>query len=187
MVGLGNPGPDYATTRHNVGAMVAELLAERADARLSPHRRGRSDVADIRLGPLPGIRTILARPRSYMNTSGGPVAALMDYFGVPAEQLVVVHDELDLPFESLRLKRGGGDNGHNGLRSLRQSLGTGEFLRVRIGIGRPPGSQAAADFVLKPFTAPERKHLPLVVERAGDATEALVRGGLERAQNDYNS
>ncbi|MGB9373850.1 MAG: aminoacyl-tRNA hydrolase [Jiangellales bacterium] len=187
VVGLGNPGPDYAATRHNVGAMVTDLLAERGQARLSLHRRGRADVAEVRLGPLPGTRTVLARPRAFMNTSGGPVAALVDYFGVPLEQVVVVHDELDLPFEGLRLKRGGGDNGHNGLRSVRQALGTGEFLRVRVGIGRPPGRMDPADFVLRPFASQERVHLDLVVDKAADATEALVRTGLERAQNDFNT
>jgi PTH1 family peptidyl-tRNA hydrolase len=186
-VGLGNPGPDYATTRHNVGAMVLDVLAERTGSRLSAHRRGRADVAETRLGALPGVRAVLARPRSFMNTSGGPVASLVDYFDVPLEHLVVVHDELDLPFEGLRLKRGGGDNGHNGLRSVRQALGSGDFLRVRVGIGRPPGRMDPADFVLRPFSAAEREHLPLVVERAADATQALVLEGLERAQNAYNS
>ena len=122
-----------------------------------------------------------------MNTSGGPVAALVEYFDVPVEQVAVVHDELDLPFESLRLKRGGGDNGHNGLRSIRQSLGTGEFLRVRVGIGRPPGRMDPADYVLRRFGADERNHLSLVVDTAADATQALVLSGLERAQNDFNS
>jgi PTH1 family peptidyl-tRNA hydrolase len=187
IVGLGNPGPDYAATRHNVGAMVTDLLAERGQARLSAHRRGRADVAQVRLGPLPGARAVLARPRSFMNTSGGPVASLVDYFDVPLEQLVVVHDELDLPFEGLRLKRGGGDNGHNGLRSIRQALGTGEFLRVRVGIGRPPGRMDPADFVLRPFSATEREHLDLAVDKAADATEALVLTGLDRAQNEFNT
>jgi peptidyl-tRNA hydrolase, PTH1 family len=187
VVGLGNPGPDYAATRHNVGAMVVGLLAERHSARLAAHRRTRCDVADVRIGALPGTRVVLARPRTFMNTSGGPVVALVDYYDVTVEQLVVVHDELDLPFESLRLKRGGGDNGHNGLRSLRQSLGTGDFLRVRVGIGRPPGRMNPADFVLRPYAAEERRHLPHVVETAADAAEALVLHGLERAQNDFNS
>ena len=201
VVGLGNPGPDYAATRHNVGAMVADRLAERhrggprtagrgpgrRPPALSAHRRVRADVAELRMGPLPGVRTLVARPRSYMNTSGGPVAALVDYFDVPFDQLVVLHDELDLPFESLRVKRGGGDNGHNGLRSIRQALGSGDFVRVRVGIGRPPGRQDPADFVLRPFSAAERAHLDLVVERAADATEVLVLGGLDRAQNDFNS
>ena len=165
--------------------MVLDRLA--GDAPLRPHRRARADVADIRVGGIPGTRVLLARPRSYMNTSGGPVASLVDYFDVDLEHLVVVHDELDLPFEGLRLKRGGGDNGHNGLRSVRQALGTGDFLRVRVGIGRPPGRMDAADFVLRPFSGQEREHLDLVVERAADATEALVLTGLERAQNDFNT
>jgi PTH1 family peptidyl-tRNA hydrolase len=166
--------------------MVVQALAERAGNALSPHRRTRADLADVRFGSLPGTRVVLSRPRSFMNTSGGPVAALVDYFHVPLEQVVVVHDELDLPFESLRLKRGGGDNGHNGLRSIRQSLATGDFLRVRIGIGRPPGRMDPAEYVLRPYSAEERKHLPLVIDTAADACEALVLGGLERAQNDFN-
>lgn len=167
--------------------MVVELLAERGHGRLSPHRRSRADIADLRFGAIPGTRVVLARPRSFMNTSGGPVASLVEYFDVPLEQVVVVHDELDLPFESLRLKRGGGDNGHNGLRSIRQSLGTGEFLRVRVGIGRPPGRMDPAAYVLRAFGAEERKHLPVVVDTAADATQALVLTGLERAQNAFNS
>lgn len=166
---------------------MVDVLAERHSARLAAHRRTRCDVADVRVGALPGTRVVLARPRSFMNTSGGPVVALVDYFDVPLDQLVVVHDELDLPFEGLRLKRGGGDNGHNGLRSVRQALGTGEFLRVRVGIGRPPGRMNPADFVLRPYAAEERKHLPLVVDTAADAAETLVQHGLERAQNDFNS
>jgi len=167
--------------------MVVELLADRGQSRLSRHGRGRSDLAQVRVGPGPGSRVLLARPRSFMNTSGGPVASLMDYFDVPLEQVVVVHDELDLPFESLRLKAGGGDNGHNGLRSLRQSLGSGDFLRVRVGVGRPPGRQDPADYVLRPFGAAEQPHVPLVVDRAADACEMLVLDGLEQAQNAFNS
>ena len=185
MVGLGNPGPDYADTRHNVGAMVVDRLADGSPLR--PHRRARADVADTRVGGIPGTRVVLARPRSYMNTSGGPVASLVNYFDVDLEHLVVVHDELDLPFESLRLKQGGGDNGHNGLRSLRQSLGTGDFVRVRVGIGRPPGRQDPSDYVLRRFSAEERRHLDLVVERAADATQTLVTEGLARAQNEFNT
>lgn len=166
--------------------MVIDRLAERAQVRLSSHRRGRSDVAEVRLGPLPGVRCVLARPRSFMNTSGGSVAGLVDYYDVPVGQLVVVHDELDLPFDSLRLKQGGGDNGHNGLRSIRQALGTGEFVRVRVGIGRPPGRMDPADYVLRPYSGHERPVLPLVLENAADAVEAVVLGGLDRAQNDYN-
>ena len=178
---------DALAARHGQATGASGRGSTRRPPVLSAHKRVRADLAEVRIGPLPGVRTVVARPRSFMNTSGGPVAALVDYFGVPLEQVVVIHDELDLPFESLRLKRGGGDNGHNGLRSLRQSLGSGDFVRVRVGIGRPPGRQDPADFVLRPFSAAERDHLDLVVERAADATEALVLEGLERAQNDFNS
>jgi PTH1 family peptidyl-tRNA hydrolase len=130
---------------------------------------------------------ILAKPRTYMNESGGPVAGLRDFFKVPLERLVVVHDELDLPYSGLRLKLGGGDNGHNGLKSIRRSLGSGEFNRVRLGIGRPPGRMDAATFVLRDFGATERKDLDLELERAADAVEALVTDGLERTQNAFNT
>jgi PTH1 family peptidyl-tRNA hydrolase len=187
VVGLGNPGPSYATTRHNVGRLVVELLAERAGASFKSHRRGRADVLETRMGAPPGVRTVLARPRSYMNESGGSVAALRDFYKVPIERIVVVHDELDLPYGNLRVKIGGGDNGHNGLRSIRGSLGTGGFCRVRFGIGRPPGRMDPAAFVLKPFAAVERTDLPLYVDRAADAVEALVVDGLVHAQNQYNT
>jgi PTH1 family peptidyl-tRNA hydrolase len=186
VVGLGNPGPSYATTRHNVGRLVVELLAERAGASLKSHRRGRADVLETRMGEPPGVRTVLARPRSYMNESGESVAALRDFFKVGTDHLVVVHDELDIPFGTLRVKQGGGDNGHNGLRSVRAALGTGEFLRVRFGIGRPPGRMDPAVFVLKPFGASERVDLRVLVDRAADAVEALVVDGLAYAQNTYN-
>jgi len=186
VVGLGNPGPSYATTRHNVGRFVVELLAERVGAPFKAHRRGRADVLETRLGDPPGVRTVLARPRSYMNESGGSVAALRDFFKIDIDHLALVHDELDLPFGTLRVKRAGGDNGHNGVRSVRAALGTGEFCRVRIGIGRPPGRLDPAVFVLKPFSATERDELPLLVDRATDAVEALVVDGLAYAQNVYN-
>jgi peptidyl-tRNA hydrolase, PTH1 family len=186
VVGLGNPGPSYATTRHNVGRLVVELLAERAGASFKSHRRGRADVLETRMGGPPGVRTVLARPRSYMNESGGSVAALRDFFKVGTDHLVLVHDELDIPFGTLRVKQGGGDNGHNGLRSVRAALGTGEFLRVRFGIGRPPGRMDPAVFVLKPFGASERAGLGVLVDRAADAVEALVVDGLAYAQNTYN-
>jgi len=179
VVGLGNPGPSYADHRHNVGAMVVDLLADRMGGRWRAHK-SRADVVE---GRLSGTPVVLAKPRSYMNDSGGAVASVRDYYGVPLERVVIVHDELDLPFETLRLKAGGGDNGHNGLRSLRRSLGSGEFLRLRVGIGRPPGRMDPADFVLKPFTGAERRELPLVVDRAGDAVELLVRDGLAATQN----
>ncbi|RJK97862.1 aminoacyl-tRNA hydrolase [Vallicoccus soli] len=187
VIGLGNPGPEYAGTRHNVGHLVVDALAARGVGRLSPSRRTRSDVAEGRLGGPGGVPVVLARPRSYMNESGGPGAALRDYYDVPPERLVVVHDELDLPFGSLRCKLGGGDNGHNGLKSLRRSLGTGDFLRVRVGIGRPPGRMDPATYVLRDFSGAERKELDLVVETAADAVESLCVDGLERTQAAFNS
>jgi peptidyl-tRNA hydrolase, PTH1 family len=185
VVGLGNPGPAYRGNRHNVGFMVLDLLAARVGGRFKAHK-GRADVVEARLGPPPAPRVVLAKPKSYMNESGGPVASLRDFYKVPVEQLVVVHDELDLPYGSLRLKRGGGDNGHNGLRSLTKSLGSREYLRVRFGIGRPPGRMDPADYVLRDFSAVERKELELDVDRAADAVETLVREGLDAAQNRYN-
>lgn len=187
VVGLGNPGPSYAGTRHSVGHVVVELLAERAKAKLKAHRRGRADIAETRLGDPPGVRAVLARPRSYMNLSGGPVASLCDYFGVGPDRLVVVHDELDLPYGRLRVKYGGGDNGHNGVRSVRLAIGTGDFYRVRFGVGRPPGRMDPAAYVLKPWSPAERKDLDLNVDRAADAVEALLTEGLASAQNKFNA
>ena len=184
VVGLGNPGPDYAPTRHNVGFLVVEELAERARGRFAKHKRAHAQVAEERLQ---GQRAVLAKPSSYMNESGGPVKGLLDFYKVPMERLVVIHDELDIPFNTLRLKLGGGDNGHNGLKSIRRSTGSGEFYRVRVGIGRPPGRQDPADFVLKPWGSTERKELPMLVSDAADAVELLVHEGLERAQNRYNT
>ncbi|WP_119727270.1 aminoacyl-tRNA hydrolase [Thermomonospora amylolytica] len=183
VVGLGNPGPGYAGNRHNAGFMVLDVLAARAGGRFRSHR-SRADVVE---GRLAGRRVVLAKPRSYMNESGGPVAGLRDFFKVPAERIVVVHDELDIPFGAVRLKRGGGAGGHNGLRSIAKSLGTPEFLRVRFGIGRPPGRMDPAAFVLKDFSAAERKELDLQVELAADAVECLLAEGLEAAQNSYHS
>jgi PTH1 family peptidyl-tRNA hydrolase len=187
-VGLGNPGPEYAATRHNVGYRVADLLAQRTGGAFRLHRSRHADVVEGRLGP-PGTtspRVVVARPRTYMNDSGGAVRALLDFYRVPPERLVVVHDELDLPLGALRVKLGGGDNGHNGLKSLRAALGTGEFHRVRVGIGRPPGSQAPADFVLRPFAAGERPAIDTAVARAVDAVESLLIRGLSLTQSDYN-
>lgn len=182
VVGLGNPGPAYAGNRHNAGFMVLDLLAERTGGRFKAHK-GRADVVE---GRLAGQRVVLAKPKCYMNESGGPVASLRDFFKVPAERTVVVHDELDIPYASVRLKLGGGDNGHNGLRSITKSLGTRDYLRVRFGVGRPPGRQDPADFVLKDFSAAERKELPFHVDRAADAVEALLTGSLEAAQNTFH-
>ena len=182
VVGLGNPGPSYAGNRHNAGFMVADLLAERMGGRFKAHK-GRADLVE---GRLAGRRVVLAKPKCYMNESGGPVASLRDFFKVPVEHILVIHDELDIPWASLRLKRGGGDNGHNGLKSLTKSLGSKEYLRVRFGVGRPPGRQDPADFVLKDFSAAERKELPFHVDRAADAVEALMTGTLESAQNTFH-
>ena len=184
VVGLGNPGPDYADTRHNVGQLVVDELAARCRGRFAGHKRARAQVAEERLQ---GQRAILAKPSSYMNESGGPVKGLLDFYKVPLDRLVVVHDELDIPFAALRLKLGGGDNGHNGLKSIRRSTGSGDWYRVRVGIGRPPGRQDPADFVLKPWSSVERKELPLLVVEAADAVELLLHEGLERAQNRYHA
>lgn len=188
VVGLGNPGREYAATRHNVGAMATERLVSTLGGTLGAHRRCRAEVFEGRLGPLGhgATRVVLARTRGYMNESGGPVACLMDFYRVPLDQLVVLHDELDLPLGGLRLKQGGGDNGHNGLRSLRRSLGSGDFHRVRLGIGRPPGRQDPAEFVLRPFAAAERLEVDLLCGDAADAVEVLVREGLAAAQNQFN-
>ncbi len=166
--------------------MVTALLAERAigpGARFKAHRSG-NDIAEGRLAEVP---VTLAWPRSYMNLSGRPVAALLAFYKIPPERLVVIHDELDVPFGALRLKFGGGDNGHNGLRSISQALGTRDYYRVRFGIGRPPGRMDAAAYVLRDFTAAERKDLPLLIDRGSDATETLIAKGLTAAQNIYHT
>lgn len=184
VVGLGNPGPEYAGTRHNVGARVAALLAARAGAgRFSAHKRSNSDVAT---GRLAGRPVTVAVPRTYMNVSGGPVAGLLQYFSIPVTELVVVHDELDLDFGVVRLKRGGGEGGHNGLRSISKALGTKDYLRVRFGIGRPPGRQNPADYVLKRFSGGEERELDLGLDLAADAAEAVLADGLEPAQNRFH-
>lgn len=182
IVGLGNPGPRYAATRHNAGFFVVDLLAERIGGKFKAHK-GRCDVVEGRLG---GTPVVLAKPKAYMNESGGPVVAISRFYKVPVERIAVVHDDLDLSFGALRLKRGGGDGGHNGLRSTTSALGSREYLRVRFGIGRPPGRQDPADFVLREFAAVERKELAFHVDRAADAVEALIANGLEAAQNQFN-
>ena len=183
VVGLGNPGPDYAETRHNVGFGVVELLAARAGGgRFSKHRTN----ADVFEGRLAGRRVVLAKPRTYMNESGGPVRGLLDWSKLPVEDLVVIHDELDIPFGAVRLKRGGGEGGHNGLRSVTRSTGSKDYLRVRVGIGRPPGRQDPADFVLRDFSSTERKELDLLLVEAADALELLLAKGLEAAQNEVH-
>lgn len=188
IVGLGNPGPGYAANRHNVGFMVADLLAARIGGSFRRAQKAQATVIEGRIGPPgpAGRRVVLAKPTSYMNLSGGPVTALRDFYKVPTERIVAVHDELDIDYGTLRLKLGGGDNGHNGLKSMTKAMGPG-YHRVRFGIGRPPGRMQVADFVLKDFSAAERKELDYFVDRAADAVEALVLEGLERAQSTYNS
>ena len=190
VVGLGNPGQGYAGNRHNVGAMVVDELARRAGTALRTHK-ARAHAAQVRLGTgpggVPGPAAVIAVPSSYMNESGGPVSGLLRFFSVPPERLVVVHDELDLDAGTVRLKRGGGEGGHNGLRSISSSIGTRDYHRVRVGIGRPPGRMDAADFVLRDFSAAERKDLPFLLDDAADAVEALVALGLLDAQQQVHA
>jgi PTH1 family peptidyl-tRNA hydrolase len=185
VVGLGNPGPGYAGNRHNVGAMVLDVLADRAGIRLSAGKGPRSRAVSGE-GRLAGRRVVLARPLTYMNESGGPVRGLLDWSKLPVADLVVIHDELDIPFGAVRLKRGGGEGGHNGLRSISRATGSKDYLRTRVGIGRPPGRQDAADFVLRDFSSTERKELDLLLVEAADAVELLLARGLEAAQNDVH-
>lgn len=185
LVGLGNPGPGYAGTRHNVGRMVLAEVARRCGAGFSRHRTGAA-VAETRLAPLPGPRVVLVEPRGYMNECGGSVKAVVNYFKVDPAELLVLHDELDLAFGQVRLKAGGGHGGHNGLRSVMSALGTSDFARLRIGIGRPPGRQDAADFVLRPYPAAQRGELELQLQLGADAAEDVVRQGLPTASNHVN-
>jgi peptidyl-tRNA hydrolase, PTH1 family len=165
IVGLGNPGPRYAGTRHNAGFLIVDELASRVGGSFKAHK-GRADIVE---GRLAGQPVVLAKPKSFMNESGGPIVAISRFYKIDIARIVVVHDELDLPFGALRLKRGGGEGGHNGLRSTSASLGSKEYLRVRFGIGRPPGRQDPAEYVLREFAAAERKELPLLLDRAADA------------------
>ncbi|GAB2691666.1 aminoacyl-tRNA hydrolase [Thalassiella azotivora] len=185
VVGLGNPGPRYAGTRHNVGQMVLDELADRVGASFRAHKV-QAAVAEGRLGVLPGgrpgPRVVLAKPATFMNVSGGPVAGLVRFFSVDPTRVALVHDELDLPFGTLRLKRGGGEGGHNGLRDVTKALGTKDYVRARVGIGRPPGRMDPADYVLRDFSTVERKELPFLLGDAADAVELVVAAGLEAAQ-----
>jgi peptidyl-tRNA hydrolase, PTH1 family len=186
VMGIGNAEPSYTNTPHNVGFMVADVLADRMSARWRTHKSRRADVVEGRLGSPPGIRVVLGRGRGYMNESGGPVSTLLGFYKIPPQRLVVVHDEIDLPRDVVRLKLGGGDNGHNGLRSIRRALGTGDFYRVRIGVGRPPGRQSPKDYLLRPFRNDERAEIDISIERAADAVESLVIRGLEVTQNEFH-
>lgn len=183
IAGLGNPGPEYERTRHNIGFRVADLLAERLGARF---KRGRASamVAEARDGQ---VRVVLAKPTTYMNLSGNAIAPLAKYFKVPVERVIVVHDEIDLPFGTLRVKVGGGTAGHNGLRSIVSSLGTPEFARVRLGVGRPAGRTEAADHVLDAFSKAEEKEAPILVAEAADAVQEMLRDGIDRTQNRINT
>ena len=192
VVGLGNPGPEYAGNRHNVGALAVEELAARDATGVAGSRasfkthRARARVAEVRFR-IPGPKVVLAVPSTFMNLSGGPVAGLMKYYGVPVDRLVVIHDELDIDAGLVRLKRGGGEGGHNGLRSVSQSIGSRDYLRVRVGIGRPPGRQDPADYVLKDFGKAERENLPFLLDEAADAVEALIEVGLVDAQQRFHA
>ncbi|MFB9907191.1 aminoacyl-tRNA hydrolase [Allokutzneria oryzae] len=182
VVGLGNPGPGYAGNRHNIGFLVLDELAGRIGGKFKAHKAG----AEVLEGRLAGHRAVLAKPRSYMNLSGGATAGAARFYKVDPGAVIVVHDELDLPFGQVRLKLGGGENGHNGLRSISKSLGTKDYLRVRFGIGRPPGRMDPADFVLKDFSSTERKELAFAIDLCADAVEGLVSSGLEAAQNRFH-
>jgi PTH1 family peptidyl-tRNA hydrolase len=187
LAGLGNPGPEYAGTRHNIGFAAIERLGGALGGTARRHKRAHAMVLETRMGN-PGSSTpvVLAQPLSFMNRSGGPIKALLEFYDIPLERLVVAHDDLDLDFDVLRVKLGGGDGGHNGLRSIRSALGTGEYARVRLGIGRPPGRQDPADYVLKPFSAAQRAALPDFLQRADDAMIGIVEAGVEWAQNRFN-
>jgi PTH1 family peptidyl-tRNA hydrolase len=189
VVGLGNPGAKYAGNRHNLGAMVVDRLAVDVGGRFSAHR-SRADVLTGRLGMVggrPGPRVVLAKPQSWMNESGGPVSGLVRFFHVPLDRLLVVHDELDLPFGAVRLKRSGGEGGHNGLKSISRSLGSRDYCRLRLGIGRPPGRMDPADFVLRDVAASDRAEQSLMIETAADAVAEVLRSGFERAQSVVNT
>lgn len=184
VVGLGNPGAQYAKTRHNLGFMVADLLAGRIGAQFKVHKRSGAEVVTGRLGHRP---VVLAKPRTYMNESGRQVGPLANFYSVDPTDVIVVHDELDLDFGRIRLKLGGGEGGHNGLRSIANALGTKNFQRVRIGVGRPPGRKDPAAFVLETFSSTERPEIPTICEQAADATEILIELGLEPAQNQIHA
>ncbi|MFJ2508639.1 aminoacyl-tRNA hydrolase [Arthrobacter citreus] len=185
VAGLGNPGPGYSRNRHNVGQMVLDELASRMGGSFKSHK-SRAQVAEGRIG-IGGPRVILAKPLTYMNLSGGPVSALARFYGIEPENVVAVHDEIDIPFNSVKLKRGGGEGGHNGLRDISKALGTKDYLRVRVGVGRPPGRMDTADWVLKNFGTAESKELPFLVSDGADAVELLVTEGLLAAQQKFHS
>lgn len=186
VVGLGNPGPEYESTRHNIGQMVVEILADQNKARWTTHK-SRTDVAAYKIGVGPHASSvILAKSKSYMNESGGPIKALAAFYKIEPAKIIVIHDELDIPFNSIRVKLAGGDNGHNGLKSLTSSFSTANYYRVRMGIGRPIGRQDPADFVLKQFAVAEKKELQNFLIHGAEAVESLITNGLEKTQQDFN-
>lgn len=185
VVGLGNPGPAYAANRHNVGEMVVAELGRRMSATFTRHRAN-AMVAAVRAHP-GGPKLILAGTNTFMNLSGGPVANLLKFYKLPLDRLIVVHDELDLPFDTVRIKVGGGPGGHNGVRDVIAAVGSGDFVRVRVGVGRPPGRQDAASFVLRDFSSTERETLPSVVSDAADAVEAVAADGVLAAQQRFHA
>jgi PTH1 family peptidyl-tRNA hydrolase len=184
IVGLGNPGPQYQGNRHNVGQMVLDELAARMGSGFKTHK-ARAQVVEGRLG-IGGPRVVLAKPMSYMNVSGGPVSALAGFYGIAPDHVVAIHDEIDIPFNTLKLKLGGGEGGHNGLRDISKALGTKDYLRVRVGVGRPPGRMDTADFVLRDFGTAELKELPFLLDEAADAVELVLRDGLLAAQQKFH-
>ena len=186
LIGLGNPGEEYEKTRHNVGAMLATHMAASSGTKFSSHK-ARASVAEFRLGlggEAPAI--VVATLRCYMNDSGGPTKSLADFYKIAGDHIIVAHDELDIPYQSTRVKFGGGDNGHNGLKSITSALGSSDYFRLRLGIGRPPGQQDPADFVLKPFSSAERKTLEEFLTTGEQAVESLIRFGLEKTQQNFN-
>ena len=184
VAGLGNPGPGYSRNRHNIGQMVLDEAAARMGARFKTHK-ARAQAAEGRIS-LGGPRVVLAKPSTYMNLSGGPVSALARFYGIDPAQVIAVHDEIDIPFNTVKLKLGGGEGGHNGLRDISKALGTKDYLRVRVGVGRPPGRMDTADYVLKDFGTTEAKELPFLISDAADALEILISEGLTAAQQKFH-
>jgi PTH1 family peptidyl-tRNA hydrolase len=187
VVGLGNPGDQYAATRHNIGQMVIDELAKRHSVKLSSHK-SRTEIAAYKLGVGADAHSIiLGKSKSYMNETGGPIKALAHFYSVEPNNVIALHDELDIPFAAIRTKIAGGDNGHNGLKSMTSAFGTAEYYRIRLGIGRPMGEQDPADFVLKAFSKVEQKDLGEFISRSADAVESLINNGLELTQQNFNS
>lgn len=185
IVGLGNPGPNYAKTRHNIGQMVLDELAKEVGGSFKKHSKASAVVVEGRLG-FGGPKVILMKSLGYMNTSGGPVSAIAKFYSIDPDHIIVVHDELDIPFDTIKVKIGGGEGGHNGLRDITKALGSKDYYRVRTGIGRPPGRMDTADFVLKPFSSIEAKDLPFLISNAADATMMLVKESLLATQQRYH-